>query len=152
MESQKALILKELNKLNSVSFIPKASVKDLHNPKNHLVNRAQRQSNRNYRNALENRKQKLNNELGKIETYEQNLAMEKARRQSLMSDWESSNQKTSSRISFGIQGVQSMNKSPRPNFDPLDQTIKKPNVNVGKAPMRKMTRFARMRQRGNTRY
>jgi len=138
MENQKDLIVKELNKLNSVSFIPKPTASDLHSQRNHLVSRVQRKEDEQYKRKMMERKAFLEKQLTEVNSYSNKLRLEEERRSRVLSDWNRE----------GLKKRDNGSMPMRPIFRPIDQVVRRPNVVLGKTPMLAKTRMMVRMQRG----
>ena len=134
MELIKEKINLNLSTLNKV--VPKRyTARELHSHNGHLLNRVQRKENKRYYKNVDLRKKKLNEDLAKIQTYYDALAVEVERRALPLEE--------------PTLLVRSTVLS-APILQPIDLVVPKPNITLRQLPVNVRSRiFSRPRLRRN---
>jgi len=134
MEEIKERINLNLSTLNKV--VPKRyTAMELHSNNGHLLNRVQRKENKRYYKNVDLRKKKLNEDLAKIQTYYDALAVEVERRALPLEE--------------PTLLVRSTVLS-APILQPIDLVVPKPNITLRQLPVNVRSRiFSRPRLRRN---
>ncbi len=134
MEEIKERINLNLSTLNKV--VPKRyTAMELHSHNGHLLNRVQRKENKRYYKNVDLRKKKLNEDLAKIQTYYDALAVEVERRALPLEE--------------PTLLVRSTVLS-APILQPIDLVVPKPNITLRQLPVNVRSRiFSRPRLRRN---